>query len=544
MIEQGSRARLSSARTRLDRSVFLAQLLVGAATLLLVGVSAVAVPEILSSPVFFLGVILIVVATALAGSVTWGRLPKETITLLPVLDVIGIGLIHGSEPRLGASFLFVFPVIWISTHFGARGAAGSVFLATVMLWGGTSLGDVPPVLSDVPRLAVIPTVLAFVAITTHLTTRRAAAQRVLLTQQAGLFEAALRRSRRQQQTLDEIFNAVDFGVVAFDSSAKVSFVNRAQREIVAQFGPGEGPVADVVYTDDRVTPYAATNRPFARALRGEAIDRLSVWVGEPGQQQAALLVSTRPIFDDRGNYDGGVMVSRDVTAEVRAVQARDDLIASVSHELRTPLTSIIGYLDLVLDDDGIEPAVRRRLDVASKNSERLLAIVSDLLTAASESKEEPQLNLAPCDLSAIVTDAIESASLLAAQRDITFELDALPVVELEADAFRLRQVVDNIISNAIKYNVASGHITVSLLASDTSVVLRVGDTGRGMTVEEQKNLFDPFYRADSVRGGSVHGTGLGLSISRDIMRRHRGDLRLESVKGKGSTAIATLPISR
>jgi two-component system phosphate regulon sensor histidine kinase PhoR len=120
----------------------------------------------------------------------------------------------------------------------------------------------------------------------------------------------------------------------------------------------------------------------------------------------------------------------------------------------------------------------------------------------------------------------------------------LPETRIVADAFRLRQVIDNVFSNAIKYNVQSGSVRVSLAETDGGIEVRVADTGRGMSEDEQGNLFDRFYRADSVRGSSVHGTGLGLNISREIMREHGGDLRLESIKGKGTTAIATLPVSR
>ena len=154
------------------------------------------------------------------------------------------------------------------------------------------------------------------------------------------------------------------------------------------------------------------------------------------------------------------------------------------------------------------------------------------------------LRVAPCELSSIVTEAIESLTPLAAERRIDFQADTLPVVSLEADAFRLRQIVDNVLSNAIKYNVFAGTITVQIAATDAAVELRVTDTGRGMTTEEQLHLFDRFYRADSVRGSSVHGYGLGLSISRDIARQHGGDLRLESRAGRGATAIVTLPLRR
>jgi two-component system phosphate regulon sensor histidine kinase PhoR len=529
-------------RQRLGRSVFMTQLLLAGAMLLLVLMAEVVRPDMLADPVFLLGVVLIFLVSGLAAVVPWDAAPEWVIAMLPVVDIVGICMMRVSQPSLGVSSLLVFPVIWLATHFSLRGAVGGVVLSTVLTWAGAILHNGVPDPSEVPRLAVVPIMLAFVSATTYGTVRRTVAQEILLTQQAGLFQSALRRSRRQEQTLDEIFNAVDFGVVAFDRTGAESLVNRAQREILTRFGvPAEQSVPAVAYTEDRVTSFPEADRPFRRALRGESVDRVLMWLGDPGETRAAFLVSTRPITDEHGAFDGGVMVSREVTAELRAIQARDDLVASVSHELRTPLTSVLGYLELALDGDRLEPGTRRMLDVASKNAERLLALVADLLVAASDAKNVLMLELEQCDLSAIVDDAIEAIRPIAAERDINFDIDALPPIVLHADAFRLRQVVDNLLSNAVKYNVQSGRIAVSLQATDASVELRVTDTGRGMTVDEQEKLFERFYRADSVRGSSVHGSGLGLSISRDIMRQHGGDLRLEIVPGHGACAIATLP---
>lgn len=527
---------------RLDRSVFLSQLLVGSATLVLVAVSGVLDRSLFTNELFLAGILIVFAVTAVAAGVPWRHFDKNWVIVLPIVDLVGLVIAREGEPLLGTSFLLVFPVIWLSTHFGGRGAVGSVVLTSALLWTAAVLRAEPVSDTEIPRLAIVPVMLAFVATTTYLTTKRAAAQRVLLTQQSVLFEGALRRSRREERTLDEIFNTVDFGVVGFSREAEPNVINRAQREMFSRFGVKDGQLASiVVYHEDQVTPYVAEDRPFQRAMRGETVDGVTIWVGEQGQQQAAVLVSARPIHDDDDNYDGGVMVSRDVTTELRAIKARDDLVASVSHELRTPLTSIMGYLELSLDDDALDPSTRRMLEVASKNSDRLLALVADLLSTAAATKHELAITFAPCDLSVIVIDAIESLRPAAEQRDISFVLVALPTVRLQADAFRLRQVVDNLFSNAVKYNVAGGRIEVTLIDSVTQVELRVSDTGRGMTPGEQVNLFDRFYRADSVRGSSIHGTGLGLNISREICRQHGGELRLESASGKGTTAIATLP---
>ncbi|MGY4859417.1 sensor histidine kinase [Cryobacterium sp. AP23] len=550
MVEHTSRMPRVGVRERVERSVFLSQLLLAAATLLLVAVSVVTRPTMFADPLYFLGVMLIFGTTGLAAAVPWRRFPKAYIVVLPLLDILGLTIARIAEPNLGVSFLLVFPVIWMSTHFGQAGATGSVVFAALLLWAGLPVRFLTDPLNatgyattQAPLLAVVTIMLAFVASVTYTSTRRGEAQRVLLTQQAGLFETALQRSRRQEQTLDEIFNTVDFGVVGYDRDGKVNFMNRAQRMLLSRFGVSDGiGLANIVYREDAVTPFTGPDRPYQRAMRGETVDRVTVWIGSPDQQQAAVLVSARPIRDHTGRYDGGVLVTRDVTAEVRAVQARDDLVASVSHELRTPLTSILGYLELALDDERVDPDTRRMLEIASKNSDRLLEIVSGLLTAASASNEGLALALESCDMAAILTEAVESAEPLASQRNIRFDLGTLPETRVVADAFRLRQVIDNLLSNAIKYNVDNGKVSVSLQNAACGLEVRVTDTGRGMSEDEQGNLFDRFYRADSVRGSSVHGTGLGLNISREIMREHGGDLRLESIKGKGTTAIATLPV--
>jgi two-component system phosphate regulon sensor histidine kinase PhoR len=315
--------------------------------------------------------------------------------------------------------------------------------------------------------------------------------------------------------------------------------------MVAPYGVEDGGIVPpVVYREDRTTPYDEHDRPFQRALRGETVDRETTWFGAPGESQAAILTSSRPVIDEHGDYDGGVIVFRDITAELRAIKARDDLVASVSHELRTPLTSIVGYTELALDED-ISDSTRAMLEITSRNADRMLGIVADLLSAASESTHTLLLVFAPCELAQIVRDGIESITPVASINHITFEVDELDPIVFDADAFRLRQVIDNILSNAVKYNVAYGRIEVSLRATGAGVAeLRVHDTGRGMTTAEQTHLFDRFYRADSVRNSAVHGTGLGLSISRDIVHQHGGELRLESSRGKGTTAIVTLPLQK
>ena len=527
-----------------ERSVFLSQLLLTAALFLLVVIDIFLDPLILRDPLFYFGTLTVFVVTAVAATVPWRRVKKRWTILLPAVDIIALGVAREGQPFSGVSLMLVFPVIWMSTHFGKPGAVIGVSLSALVLWLPAMLDPARFETTDLSRLAALPIMLSFVAVMTATSTMQTRAQQVLLTQQAVMFEGALRRSKREWQTLEEIFDAVDFGVIGFDRNQRVTFINRAQRELLAQYGVIDGqPITERAYLDDQRTPFGNAERPYARAMRGETVDGLAIWLGDVGQKQTALLVSARPILDDTGSFDGGVIVLREVTAELRALRARDDLLASVSHELRTPLTSIVGYLELVLDNQLLDEGDARMLGIASKNADRLLVLVAELLTAASDAKHALTLTPGPCELSGIVTESVESLRPLAEQSQISLELGELPLLPVHADSFRLRQVIDNVLSNAIKYNVHGGGVVVFIRVTDAAVEVRVTDTGRGMTVDEQEHLFDRFYRADSVRGSSVHGYGLGLSISRDIMRQHGGDLRLESLPGRGATAIVTLPLT-
>ncbi len=532
-------------RSRFDRAVFQSQLLLAAAVLLLVCAAYVFEPTSVLSLAFFGGIAVIFVITGASALLPWSSFPRWWTAALPVIDILAIAALRQGNPELGAGLLFVFPVIWLSSYFSLVGAVISVVGSTALLWATEILNGTPVGLGSIPSLLVLPITLAFIATTTLATSSRTAAQRGLLRQQADLLEVALRRARRQEQTLDEVLNAVTFGVIAFNKDGAQTIVNRAHRSYQTEFGLPETAVEHpVMYLPDRVTPYEPGARPFPRAVRGERYDDLVAWLGEPGEHRIALSVSSRPLTSPDGTLDGGVMISRDVTAEVNAIQARDDLVASVSHELRTPLTSILGYLELALDDESLDPSTRSMLEVASSNADRLLGLVADLLTGATEKDQQIAMSFSPCDLAEIVGQAIEAQSIAASDRDIVIENDISGPVPLEADGFRLRQVVDNLLTNAIKYNVEGGSVKVGVRTRPDRVDLVVSDTGIGLSELEQSKLFDRYFRAEGVRQSTIHGSGLGLTISRDIIRRHGGELRVASTLGAGSTFTASIPRSR
>jgi signal transduction histidine kinase len=220
---------------------------------------------------------------------------------------------------------------------------------------------------------------------------------------------------------------------------------------------------------------------------------------------------------------------------------KDEFIALVSHELRTPLTSIRGYLELLLEDE-LPREQREYLQVVERNSHRLLRLVSDLLLLAQIEAGKLTLEVQPLDLSGVVAESVEAARPAAEANgiELTFATTSLPL--LDGDRARIAQVLDNLVSNAIKFTPAGGRVKVrSRIEGDAAAVV-VEDTGIGIAPEEQAQLFERFYRTASATKRAIQGTGLGLSISKAIAEEHGGEIRVSSEQGVGTTFILRLPM--
>lgn len=518
------------------------QTLIGAA-LLVLGVAAISVdPDAYASPLFYGAMVVVFLATGLAALAPWDAIDRRWGIAVPLIDMVAIVLLRESAPTLGLGLLLVFPVIWIARTFGTVATALGTGFAIVGIWM-THLLRVEPITDrDFASLVILPIVLCFITAATLVAARRSRAKTALLRQHSTTIESALERARRQEQILDQVINAVDFGVIAFDRDHTVRLQNRAQRRIVTDFGGAPGAVViPVAYQADGITPFTDDDRPFARALAGHSFSNVIMWAGEPGGRRAAFSVSSRVVHDERGEYDGGVLVVQDVTKELEAVRARDDLVGSVSHELRSPLTSVLGYIDLARDDEGLDADTRRMLDIASSNAERLLVLVTDLLRTASDAGKQLEMSFVPCDLVAIARDSVESHQVLAEEREVELVLDGEPTAPAVADPVRIRQVIDNLVTNAIKYNLEWGSVTVTVGSEADGVVIQVRDTGQGIPEADLPRIFDRFYRTSAARTSATVGTGLGLAIARDIVHRHGGDLTVSSELGIGTTFRLTIP---
>lgn len=229
----------------------------------------------------------------------------------------------------------------------------------------------------------------------------------------------------------------------------------------------------------------------------------------------------------------------DVTEFVAITRIKQDLVSNVSHELRTPLSSIHGFVETLRED--ASPSADHYLEIIQRNTERLIAIVSDLLTLSELERPSRALVYDTVDIGELVRDVARTFSHKAAQKGIELCCDIpadLPAIT--ADAFALQQVCTNIIDNACKYT-EKGSVSIAVAPQDTGVVITVKDTGIGIPREDINRIFERFYVVDKSRSRRVGGTGLGLSIVKHCVQQHGGRIELTSKVGEGTTCTITIP---
>jgi signal transduction histidine kinase len=224
-----------------------------------------------------------------------------------------------------------------------------------------------------------------------------------------------------------------------------------------------------------------------------------------------------------------------------ADRLKDEFVALISHDLRTPLTSIMGYLELVLDDDNLSEEQRGFLNVADRNADRLLRLVNDLLFVARFEAGQLELHPVDLDLAAIVRQSVEESGPRAAAGGVELTCEASAASPVQADKGRMFQLVENLVSNAIKFTPHGGDVHVSVTPVNGVVRLEVSDSGVGIAPDEQDRLFERFFRASTASEHQIPGTGLGLYITRAIVEAHGGTIAVRSSPGEGSSFCIDLP---
>jgi signal transduction histidine kinase len=333
------------------------------------------------------------------------------------------------------------------------------------------------------------------------------------------------------------------GICLTDLAGNPLLANAPLQRFALELGlPLHGTVAErLLALADRTTEPARFSERMHTLARNLATSEDEFELAESGRVFRGY---TAPVARKDGTVVGRIWTLREVTADRRLERLRDALLNAASHELRTPLTSMSGFLELLGDSEHeLGPAGRKYVEAIRRSNGRLRRAVEDMLLVAEIEAERLELQPMATDLAELAAATVEQALPAAAERGVELLLEADARLPLEADAGRLRQVLDNLVSNAIKFTPSGGSVILSARNGNGPITVEVTDTGIGIPQDELGQVFSRFYRASSATNRGVPGTGLGLVIARAIVEGHGGTISLESTEGEGTRVTLTLPPS-
>lgn len=280
------------------------------------------------------------------------------------------------------------------------------------------------------------------------------------------------------------------------------------------------------------------------------VPELTIDSRDENGEYLSLRVRFALIRRESGFISGLVAVLHDTTEQDKEERERRLFVSNVSHELRTPLTSVKSYLE-ALDDGALsEPVAPDFVKVSLNETNRMMRMVTDLLSLSRIDNETSQLDIELTNFTAFITfilnrlDKIKSQSQEDTKKyELIREYPITPIwVEIDTD--KMTQVIDNILNNAIKYSPDGGKIKVGMKTTDAQLIISISDEGLGIPKKDLPRIFDRFYRVDKARSRAQGGTGLGLAIAKEIIKQHKGFIWAKSEYGKGSTFTIVLPYDK
>lgn len=329
------------------------------------------------------------------------------------------------------------------------------------------------------------------------------------------------------------------GVIAVDSEERIVHVNSAAEGILGI--KEEESLGKRIWEATRVREVSDS---IENAMRDEHVNIGEVRIASPKKEQVIQTIAT-PLRNTAGELDGAIVVLHDISELRQLEKVRRDFIANISHELKTPLAAIRGLVETLIDDKEMDAKTHDRfLAKIRDQSSRLSNLVVDLLTISRLESHDSNLEFVTIDLRTPVAESYRALAphAEAGRLEVEARLADEPV-QVNGDVEALRELVDNLLGNAIKYTPGGGRVEVRLGTEGTSAVLEVEDTGIGIAAEDQTRVFERFYRVDKARSREMGGTGLGLSIVKHVALAHGGNVSVRSHERAGSTFRVQIPLA-
>ena len=355
-------------------------------------------------------------------------------------------------------------------------------------------------------------------------------------------DVAEQRSRRdselkeQSQRTAALFDRMVEGLIVIDGGGRIRLANRAARTLFNFDGQASGrTILEATRNHEVAAVVARLDRELEVLGHELRIDSM--------ESPRFLQINALALRDAAGANDGAIIVFHDLTRLRQLEGVRQEFVANVSHELRTPLSLIKSAAETLLDGAKDDPAALGRfLQIIDKHANRLALLIDDLLLLSTLDSGGLRLDRQPLDLKSTVQDAIDDLQPRALARDATLVNRVPGSLVALADSDRIRQVISNLVDNAIKYGRVAGTTVVEgCTLPDGRIELTVVDDGPGIPKEAQLRIFERFYRVDKARSREQGGTGLGLAIVKHVVQAHGGEVRIESEPGSGAKFILNLP---
>lgn len=361
---------------------------------------------------------------------------------------------------------------------------------------------------------------------------------------------------KQQLMMSSIADAV----VAVDMESKVVIFNEASQMLTGwDSKQAVGTEYNLIFKlkDTNDAELTSASDPFMRVLKsGQALVTDNFYMLNRENQKISFSISIAPTLDSLQAVNGAIAVFHDISDQKAVARERNEFISTASHEMRTPVAAIEGYLSMAMNPSlaTIDDRAKGFINKAHDASLHLGKLFKDLLSVTKIEDNRMIINQRVFNFTELVTQVASEMEILAKQKNIKVlthlggngnmarELVVAPMYQVNADPDRIREVLGNLVENAVKYS-KEGTIDISLSADKHFATVSITDMGIGISPEDQKHLFQKFYRVNNSFTREVGGTGLGLYIARNLIERFGGRIWVESKEGKGSTFSFTLPLA-
>ena len=340
-------------------------------------------------------------------------------------------------------------------------------------------------------------------------------------------------ANRQKMQTDTILKHMTDGVIAFDMSGKVSYINPAAKYML-----------ELRDTDDTFNKIFSKNED----INMEKIIYLENWTSSEKKienNQGSMNLFFVPFKDEINRPTGVMVVIQDITEHVKLDNMRKEFVADVSHELKTPLTSIKGFSETLLDGVDDKETETHFLGIINDNANRMEKLVQDLLTLSKYDSREEKKKMTTFDLGELSKSCAEKFEIEVKKKKQKMQcLVTADVPLVYADRDGIERVIINIISNSVKYTDEGGKIDIYVGYVHNDAYVKIKDNGIGIPKQDLNRIFERFYRVDKARTRQLGGTGLGLSIAKEIIEQNNGSINIQSELGKGTEVVLKIPVTK